>query len=108
MSLSLINFSFLISTALLALGQLIIPTLNTHYCLEKQRKLIEKAELTVLKNASRPSLIISKLNEISEIKSINEVKNGYFNEFHLELNYSDLLKQTHSFKYSINKPKDNY
>ena len=108
MPLSVINFSFLISSAFLILVQIIIPCLNTHYCLEKQRKLIEKVELIIHKNSSNADLISNKLREINEIKNVYEIKDGYYSEFQLEVNYSDLLKKQHLFKHSIKSAEDKY
>lgn len=99
MQISLLNISFLATSSFILLQYLIIPLLNTNYCLQQERLIVEKTENIIHSKRSDLNSITNELKNLNGYKNFNLNTGVNFTEIDLEITYRDLLKQEKILKH---------
>ena len=100
MQISLLNISFLATSSFILLQYLIIPLLNTNYCLQQERLIIEKTENIIQSKRDDLNLITSEIRDLNGYRNLNLKYTGSnFTELDLEVTYKDLLQQEKILKH---------
>ena len=109
MQISLLNISFLATSSFILLQYLIIPLLNTNYCLQQERLIIEKTENIIYSKRGDLSSITDEIRNLNGYRNLNFKDTGLnFTEIDLEVAYKDLLKQERILKHHVQIDLDRY
>ena len=109
MQISLLNISFLATSSFMLLQYLIIPLLNTNYCLQQERLIIEKTENIIYSKRGDLSSIRNEIRNLNGYRNLNFKDTGLnFTEIDLEVTYKDLLKQEKILKHHVQVDLDRY
>ncbi|MFM7457349.1 MAG: hypothetical protein ACKO3R_01615 [bacterium] len=109
MQISLLNISFLATSSFILLQYLIIPLLNTNYCLQQERLIVEKTENIIHSKRSDLNSITNELKNLNGYRNLNFKDTGLnFTEIDLEVTYTDLLKQERILKHHAQIDLDRY
>jgi hypothetical protein len=109
MHISLLNISFLATSSFILLQYLIIPLLNTNYCLQQERLIIEKTENIIHSKRGDLSSITNEIRNLNGYRNLNFKDTGLnFTEIDLEVTYKDLLKQEKILKHHVQIDLDQY
>lgn len=109
MHISLLNISFLATSSFILLQYLIIPLLNTNYCLQQERLIIEKTENIIYSKRGDLSSITDEIKNLNGYRNLNLKDTGLnFTEIDLEVTYKDLLKQERILKHHAQLDLDRY
>ena len=109
MQISLLNISFLATSSFMLLQYLIIPLLNTNYCLQQERLIIEKTENIIHNKRGDLNSITDEIRNLNGYKNLNLKDTGInFTEIDLEVTYKDLLKQEKILKHHVQVDLDRY
>ena len=109
MQISLLNISFLATSSFILLQYLIIPLLNTNYCLQQERLIIEKTENIIYSKRGDLSSIRNEIRNLNGYRNLNFKDTGLnFTEIDLEVTYKDLLKQEKILKHHVQVDLDRY
>lgn len=109
MQISLLNISFLATSSFILLQYLIIPLLNTNYCLQQERLIIEKTENIIYSKRGDLSSITNEIRNLNGYRNLNFKDTGLnFTEIDLEVTYKDLLQQEKILKHHAQLDLDRY
>lgn len=109
MQISLLNISFLATSSFILLQYLIIPLLNTNYCLQQERLIIEKTENIIHSKRGDLSSMRDEIRNLNGYRNVNFKDTGLnFTEVNLEVTYKDLLKQERILKHHAQIDLDRY
>jgi hypothetical protein len=109
MQISLLNISFLATSSFILLQYLIIPLLNTNYCLQQERLIIEKTENIIYSKRGDLSSITDEIKNLNGYRNLNLKDTGLnFTEIDLEVTYKDLLNQERILKHHAQLDLDRY
>jgi hypothetical protein len=109
MQISLLNISFLATSSFILLQYLIIPLLNTNYCLQQERLIIEKTENIIQSKRDDFNSIIREIRDLNGYRNLNlKHTRSNFTELDLEVAYKDLLQQEKILKHHAQIDLDLY